>query len=132
MNGKKKKEQKLSERISEFCKILESAPKEYAWNMEMVSELDRLTQDYLHKLELEGLRYEERAKVATQLARCRQERRKHKDTAQILEALSEFVCSDKGKAAFNLLRETLGRTRKIEERMNNRVYHPRVLGQDNP
>lgn len=53
-----------------------------------------------------------------------------KDTAEILEPLVQFLDSDKGKNMMNLLREALGRTRKAEERMGNRVYHPRVLTED--
>lgn len=92
--------------------------------------MDRLTQDYLHKLELDGLSYSERAKVATKLQSCRQLRREHKDTAEILEPLVQFVDSDKGRNMMNLLREALGKTRKAEERMENRVYHPRVLTEE--
>lgn len=119
----------FSESIGDICGLLESAQKDYAWNSDKVSEMDRLTQDYLHKLELDALKYDERAKVATQLARCRQERREHKDTVQILEPLVQYLESEKGRQLFNLLREVLGKTRKAEERMENRVYYPRVLGQ---
>ena len=90
--------------------------------------MDRLTQDYLHKLELENLDYKERAKVATQLAQCRQARRACKDTVEVLKPLVEFLESDRGKNLYNLVREALGKTRKVEERMETRVYFPRVLG----
>ena len=73
----------FSEYISGVCNLLDSAMQDYAWNYQMVGEMDKLTQDYLHQLELDGLKYEDRAKVATQLARCRQERREHKDTVNI-------------------------------------------------
>lgn len=129
---KKPNGQKLSDSISEICKLLESAPKDYAWNMEQATEMDRLTQDYLHMLELNGLKYEERAKVATKIARCRQQRRVYKDTAQTLEPLARYLSSDKGKQVFNMMREVLGQTRKIEEHMTTRKYFPRVLGRGNP
>lgn len=67
--------------------MVEGAKSDYEWNQEEVTRLERLTQDYLHKLELENLSYAERAKVATQLARCRQMRRASKDTVEILEAV---------------------------------------------
>ena len=92
--------------------------------------MDRLTQDFLHKLELDGLDYKERAKVATQLAKCRQARRECKDTVEILEPLVQFLESDKGKNLLNLVREALGKTRKVEERMETRTYIPRVLEQE--
>lgn len=126
----KKKELKFSDRISEICKLLESAQKDYAWYSGKVMEMDRLTQDYLHMLELDGLKYEERAKVATKLTKCRQERRKYKDTVQALEPVCELMNSDRGKQFLRQLQEALGRTRRNEERMKTRVYCPRVLGQE--
>lgn len=66
----------FSESISSFCKLMENAQRDYAWNYDEVNRMDRLTQDYLHKLELDGLDYKERAKVATQLAKCRQTRQR--------------------------------------------------------
>lgn len=117
----------FSKTISEFCEFLNDAQKTYTWSSDQVSKMEKLTQDYLHSLELDGLKYEERAKLATQLALCRQERREHKDTVQILEPLVEWLDTEKGRQLFNLLREVLGRTRKVESRMETRTYHPRVL-----
>ena len=115
--GKVKAVPQFSESISSFCKLMENAQRDYAWNYDEVNRMDRLTQDYLHKLELDGLDYKERAKVATQLAKCRQARRECKDTVEILEPLVQFLESDKGKNLLNLVREALGKTRKVEERM---------------
>lgn len=126
---KKRDKPKFSIYISEFCGMMENAQKDYTWNYGEVNRMDRLTQDYLHKLELENLDYKERAKVATQLARCRQQRRECKDTVEVLEPLVQFLESEKGKNLLNLMREALGKTRKVEERMESRAYVPRVLGQ---
>ncbi len=130
---KKKKESPgfSSESISAVCRMFDNAIKDYQWNSDKIVEMDRLTQDYLHSLELDGLKYEERAKIATQLARCRQERREHKDTTMILEPLVQYLDTDKGRQLVNLLKEALGKTRKAEEKMENRVYYPRVLGREN-
>ena len=120
----------FSQSVSQFCRMMDDAKKDYAWNYAAVNRADRLTQDYLHKLELDGLDYRQRAKVATQLARCRQMRRQCKDTVEVLEPLVDFLESEKGKHLLNLMREVLGRTRKVEERMGTRVYVPRVLEQE--
>lgn len=117
----------FSQRLSEVCSLLETAQKDYTWNQQMITTMDKLTQDYLHNLELGGLDYGERAKLATKLAQCRVERREHKDTVAILEPLVQYLDSEKGKQLFNLLREALGRTRKAEEKMEGRVYFHRVL-----
>lgn len=127
MSAKKSKVPQFSSCISDFCKIITDAKGDYAWNKDEVNRLDRLTQDYLHRLELEGLSYSERAKVATQLARCRQLRRESKDTVEILEPFIAFLASDKGRNMINLLTEALGKIRKVEERMESRTYRYKVL-----
>ena len=127
---KQSKPPQFSESIGAFCRMMEDAQKDYAWNYSEVNRMDRLTQDYLHKLELDGLDYKERAKVATSLAKCRQARREYKDTVEILEPLVQFLESDKGKNLLNLMREALGKTRKVEKCMETRTYIPRVLEQE--
>lgn len=57
--GKVKAVPQFSESISSFCKLMENAQRDYAWNYDEVNRMDRLTQDYLHKLELDGLDYKE-------------------------------------------------------------------------
>ena len=117
----------FSQNISAVCELMDAAVKDYAWSGDQVHRMDELTQDYLHKLELDGLDYSERAKVATKITKCRQLRRAHKDTCEILEPLVQFLNSDKGRNMINLLREALGKTRRAESRMENRTYYPRVL-----
>jgi len=126
----KRSKPKFSPIISDFVKMMEEASKDYAWNFKEVNRMDKLTQDYLHKLELGNLDYKERAKVATQLAQCRKARRECKDTVEVLKPLVEFLESDRGKNLYNLVREALGKTRKVEERMETRVYTPRVLEEE--
>lgn len=123
----KQKPPQFSETLSGFCRMLEDAQKDYAWSCDERERMDDLTQDYLHKLELDGLDYKERAKVATQLMKCRQARRECKDTIEVLEPLMQFLYSDKGKSLYNQFREILGKTRKVEKSMENRTYIPRVL-----
>ena len=127
MKKEKQKKPKFSIHISEFCNMIADIKSDYKWNKDEVNRLDKLTQDYLHRLELEGLNYNERAKVATQLTHCRQLRRKSKNTVEVLEPFINFLEQDKGKNMVNLLNEALGKTRKIEERMENRSYRYKVL-----
>ena len=118
---------KFSETISNFCDMVTEVKSDYEWNKTEVNRLDRLTQDYLHQLELNGLNYKERAKVATQLTKCRQLRRASKDTVEILEPFVEFIESEKGKQAMNFMKEALGKTRKVENYMKNRTYRYKEL-----
>ncbi len=126
----KHKQPCFSETISAFCQSMENAKMDYAWCRDEVNRMDRLTQDYLHKLELGDLDYRARAKVATAIARCRCQRRGYKDTVEILDPLIQFLESEKGKNLMNLMREVLGKTRRVEKSMVNRTYCPRVLNEE--
>lgn len=118
---------KFSYAIGELIDLLENAKKDYYWNSDEVTRLNGLQQDYLHMLELDGLNYSERAKVATKLMKCRQDRRDSKDMVRVLEPLIKFLESDKGRNMMNLMKEVLGKTRRVEKDMENRVYVPREL-----
>lgn len=117
----------FSSYISKFCQMIEQAKQDYTWNQEEISRLDKLTQDYLHKLELENLNYNERAKLATQLAKCRRLRRESKDTVEILSPLMGYLETERGKQTANLLKETLGKTRRVEENMKTRTYRYKII-----
>lgn len=125
--SKKKAVPQFSTTISDFCTMVSDVLSDYEWNKTEVNRLDRLTQDYLHQLELNDLNYSERAKVATKLTKCRQLRRESKDTVEILEPFVEFIESEKGKQTMNLMREALGKTRKVESKMETRTYRYKVL-----
>lgn len=118
---------KFSYAIGELIELMENAKKDYYWNADEVNRLNGLQQDYLHMLELDGLNYGERAKVATKLMKCRQDRRDSKDMVRVLEPLIKFLESDKGRNMMNLIKEILGKTRRIEKDMECRVYIPREL-----
>lgn len=118
---------RFSESISSFIAMMDDAVKDYEWNSNQVNTMDKLTQDYLHALELDAKNYKERARIATKLAECRQQRRNHKDLAQALEPLAMYLTSDKGREMMNSIRQTLGKTRKVESYLENRCYIPRVL-----
>lgn len=107
--------------------MVDEAKKDYEWNTEEVKRLEKLTQDYLHKLELEPLTYSERAKLATQMKECRILRRKSKDTVEVLSPFVDLIESERGVQMMNFMREVLGQTRKIERAMEIREYRYRVL-----
>lgn len=123
----KEKAKPLSPRISEVCSLFSEAVKTYQWSLEELTMSEKLTQDLLHSLELGDLDYRKRARVATQLRKCRQQRRVYKDTVEIYAPLVEHLESETGKRFVNLLKEVLGKTRKSEERTEGRIYFPRVL-----
>lgn len=130
MANKKSKSDLFSEKISAFCSLADAAIKENAAASEEIAKLDKLTQDYLHMLELNHLNYKERAKVATKISKCRRERRHAKDVADITAPLVDFLQTDKGKTALNNLKEVLGQTRKTERLMNVRSYKYKILDEN--
>lgn len=76
---------KFSPQIEALLGLFNNIEADYYWNNNEVLRLDQLTQDYLHELELGGLKCAERSKIATKLSDCRKLRRKSKDTVEILE-----------------------------------------------
>ena len=71
-------DKKPSECISEFLNFVADAKVQYRICEEEVNNQDKLTQDYLHKLELGELKCGERSKIATKLAINRKDRRYYK------------------------------------------------------
>lgn len=120
----------FSECIEDFLSMARSAISDYEWNGQQISLLDKETQDYLHSLELDGLTYNERAKVATKLANCRRLRRISKNTVEILSPLVDFLISPTGKSVINNMQEILGRTRKVEKLQEKRTYRCKVINKE--
>ena len=122
-----KEDTEISEYISNIIKFAEKIPTEYEFARSEVVRLDDLTQDYLHKLELENLTEEEYTKIAMDIAECRKERRKSKDLTEVLTPILILLEQNAVIKSLNLLKETLGKVRKIEERLDGRKYGNRVL-----
>lgn len=127
---KKQTNPQFSKTLEDFAEMIRGAQSDYSWNSDEVNRLDRQTQDYLHRLELEDLDYSERAKIATALRNCRRLRRMSKDTVEVLEPFINFLNTDRGRNLINLTNEVLGQTRKVEERMKTRTYRYRVLEEE--
>ena len=86
---------------------------------------DKLTQDLLHKLELEDNTVLEEADIAKQLKDCRKRRREYKDEREIATCLEEW--SSENQKCIEKLKQTLGKMRKTEEYHQNRIYNPKIL-----
>lgn len=132
---------KVSKNIENFLNFYDAVKREYDTAFEMVNQCDKLTQDLLHRLELESLSTGEKNKIATQLKYCRKDRRYWKDIVEETESFvnmfnqNEASLSDGKKKAeveanrrfINMLRETLGKTRRQEGYHANRSYKPRII-----
>lgn len=118
---------KPSEYISEFLNFVSAAQKSYPFYVEEMKTQDKLTQDYLHSLELDGLKCDERSKIATKLAINRKDRRYYKDRSEELEPIVTFFADPQNKKMLDKLTQVLGACRKAEAYHKDRVYIPKVL-----
>ena len=132
---------KTSKNIENFLNFYDAVKRDYDTAFEMVNQCDKLTQDLLHRLELESLSTGEKNKVATQLKYCRKDRRYWKDIVEETESFvnmfnqTEASQADNKKKAeveanrrfINMLRETLGKTRRQEGYHAARSYKPRII-----
>jgi prephenate dehydrogenase len=132
---------KTSKNIENFLNFYDAVKRDYDTAFEMVNQCDKLTQDLLHRLELESLSTSEKNKIATQLKYCRKDRRYWKDIVEETESFvnmfnqTEASLSDGKKKAeveanrrfINMLREALGKTRRQEGYHANRSYKPRII-----
>lgn len=67
--------------------ILNNYKSDYRFSYDKVNELDKLTQDLLHKLELKKTTYQEKAKIAVELSHVRQDRRYYKNVVECYQGL---------------------------------------------
>lgn len=117
---------KPSDQLKAFLDFVTDACAVYKLYGEYINTEDKLTQDLLHKLELNNLNRNERSKVATQLAINRKNRRYYKDRVEEIEPIAEFFADPVNKKVLDRLKQVLGAVRKQEEYHKTRTYKPRV------
>lgn len=118
-----KKGMKKSDVVTQFIQLTDVAKQISIVASDEVHKQDLLTNDFLHQLELGSAK--ERNKIATQIATSRKDRRYYKDQIEEVQALLDWMESN--KKALNDLKQVLGKMRKTEEWHEDRVYVPRVL-----
>jgi hypothetical protein len=122
---------KVSKQLKEFLRFYNESVTAYNYCTNRLEECDKLTQDLLHKLELDKLTTVDKNKIATQLKYCRQDRRYYKDRVEELKPFMTLFNGDDHSTIhnkfINKLQNALGQTRKVEEYHNNRTYNPRIL-----
>ena len=122
-------DKKISAQIKDFITLVEAAEKDYNYYYEQVGIQDKLSQDILHKLELEDLDDAELNETAIMLQTNRKDRRYYKDRIEELKPLYDFY--NENKTLISKLKNTLGATRKAEGYHEHRTYKPRVLKDEN-
>lgn len=116
-----------SEYLAEFLNFISAAQSHYNFCTDELNKQDKLTQDYLHSLELDELKCDERSKIATRLAINRKDRRYYKDRVEELEPVITFFNDPQNKKMVDKLIQVLGSCRKAESYHKDRIYIPRVL-----
>jgi hypothetical protein len=104
-----------------------NAQSQYRFYSEEVNNQDKLTQDYLHSLELDNLKCDGRSKIATKLMVNRKDRRYYKDRVEELEPIVQFFTEPQNKKVLDMLKQVLGATRKAENYHKDRIYIPKIL-----
>ena len=91
---------------------------------DMLKECDEATQDILHNMEIDPVKYKERARLATKLQSVRRQRRTAKDMTETTKIISIWVKDN--KSIIGSLQRLLGDIRKAEKKQQNRTYIPRT------
>lgn len=112
-------------KIKEFLDYVSEGIRAYDVALENMKTEEKRTQDYLHQLELEDIKYDECAEIAAAIAITRKDRRYYKDLVEELEPIHKF--NTEHSAAINALRKTLGDVRKQEHYHQKRTYKPKCV-----
>lgn len=113
-----------SEVVSTFLAFLRDSKTNYNIAEAREQELNDMTQDILHSLELDDNSYHEAAHLARVLAEVRKERRDAKDLITVLSPLAHWV--EDNKTVLKSLERLLGDIRKAEKSTESRFYIPRT------
>lgn len=116
---------KESEKLSSLLKEIRELQNQYAFSQGRIDDLELLQGDLLHKIEFNAGIASERNKIATQLKKMRNERRKHKEMVELHKELIVFLNDNQSQV--KRLEKILGNMRKIEEMQSNRQYKPRSM-----
>ena len=83
--------EKISGVVEEFCKLIDKIPSVYMAAYKSVGVEDKLTNDLLHEIELDGVNCRIRSKTATMLRENRLDRRYYKDIVEELQPLYDYL-----------------------------------------
>lgn len=114
----------ISDKIADFLSYMEEQCQMYDIARDMLKECDEATQDILHKMEIDPVKYKERARLATKLQSIRRQRRTAKDITETTKIISIWVKDN--KSIIGSLQRLLGDVRKAEKKQQNRTYIPRT------
>lgn len=113
-----------SQSLSDFLEFLRKSQQDYNIAVDIELTKSKETQDILHKIELDDIKYHEYAKLAKALKSIRNERREAKNIQLQLAPLVGWIKENQN--VVRGLERLLGEVRKAETNIKNAHYYPRT------
>lgn len=113
-----------SQSLSDFLEFLRQSQQDYNIAVDIELTKSKETQDILHKIELDDVKYHDYAKLGKALKSIRNERREAKNIQLQLAPLVGWIKENQN--VVRGLERLLGEVRKAETNIKNAHYYPRT------
>lgn len=113
-----------SQSLSDFLEFLRQSQQDYSIAADIETTKSKKTQDILHKIELDNVKYHDYAKLGKALKSIRNERREAKNIQLQLSPLIGWIKENQN--VVRGLERLLGEVRKAETNIKNAHYYPRT------
>lgn len=113
-----------SQSLSDFLEFLRQSQQDYSIAADIETTKSKETQDILHKIELDNVKYHDYAKLGKALKSIRNERREAKNIQLQLSPLIGWIKENQN--VVRGLERLLGEVRKAETNIKNAHYYPRT------
>lgn len=113
-----------SQSLSDFLEFLRQSQQDYSIAADIEITKSKETQDILHKIELDDVKYHDYAKLGKALKSIRNERREAKNIQLQLSPLIGWIKENQN--VVRGLERLLGEVRKAETNIKNAHYYPRT------
>lgn len=113
-----------SQSLSDFLEFLRQSQQDYNIAIDIELTKSKETQDILHKIELDDVKYHDYAKLGKALKSIRNERREAKNIQLQLAPLVGWIKENQN--VVRGLERLLGELRKVETNIKNAHYYPRT------
>ena len=113
-----------SQSLSDFLEFLRQSQQDYSIAADIETTKSKETQDILHKIELDDVKYHDYAKLGKALKSIRNERREAKNIQLQLAPLVGWIKENQN--VVRGLERLLGEVRKAETNIKNAHYYPRT------
>ena len=119
-----KEVKQILENIHEL--VMSISPEEKRLNMELEVQ-ENIQQDLLHEIEMANLNAIERTKVYCLLRKNRKERRKIKDTLDLIHSIKPYTNRFVEKGILSETNHVIKKIEVYDQHIETRIYTPRVL-----